>query len=492
VCRFGLTRYGVPWGFFENRERRGFRFVRLTFFDFGGKTELRAVRARAQFVFPERLGDVRFADSSLARAFQASLYTARVCTQPDALWDGIKRDRVGWHGDARVAKGAIDFAFFRPEPTEGLLASLPTDRWAIGVPIYSFDGAVILRDHILCYGADRPAVLEGFERVERLLDWVAATQVDDEGYIVRREGQHYFGDIGFLDWSRMPVGGRFEELAWLQARHVGGLREAACCAQLLGRHERAVQWRARADELAERVKRRFYRPGVGFLHTLNHAGDVRNPHLPGFGGHYELTYQKGIALGPSGPSRQANVLAVLAGLADAEVGRTILHHVLDNPALDGVITPYFAFFEQSARAALGDRLGAFRNMSGYITELLENEDTTTIWELYDPKVRDIRRYFSHLEVGFFGAMSLCHAWGSGLVSLTQRLVLGVEATRPGFSAVRLDPETALVHVFQAELPTPFGSITVERASSTDPIRYRIPRAIEVDAPDDVGLVVERC
>ena len=57
---------------------------------------------------------------------------------------------------------------------------------------------------------------------------------------------------------------------------------------------------------------------------------------------------------------------------------------------------------------------------------IEREDATTLWETYDPEVRDLRRFFSHLEPGFFGAMSLCHGWGSGLVPLSARWLAGID------------------------------------------------------------------
>jgi len=489
--RFERTRYATPWGFYERKEARGFRFLRLSLFDFSGTLTLYAITVQAEFIFRERLGDMRLQDSRWQKAWQASIYTARLCSRPDALWDGIKRDRVGWHGDGRIIKLAVDLGFHRPEPSESLLMTVPTNQWACGVPVYSFDACAMLRDHIQTYGLERPVLRDAFRLIGTLLDWVSKTQVNEDGLIIRREDQSFFGDIGFLDWSEVPVGGRFEELCWLQARYVGGLREAAQVAAWLGEEDRRQEWAQRADALAGLILKRFWRADQCFIHTQNHVGPVGNVHLPGFDGHYRKTYVEKVALGPSGPTRHSNAIAILAGIADPGQCRQILRAVFDNPRIPPVITPYFSYYEQTARALCGDSAGAWRTMADYIATMIEREDATTLWETYDPEVRDLRRFFSHLEPGFFGAMSLCHGWGSGLVPLSARWLAGIDIVAPGYSRIRLDPAPGLANVvFSTTVPTPYGLIYVAREAAGDPVCYRIPDGIDVVAQGD-GLILRK-
>lgn len=472
---------------------RGFRFVRLLFHDLPEKITLRQVCAHAMFTFRERRGEFRCSDQRLQRAWQTSLYTARVCTQPAAIWDGIKRDRVGWYGDARISQLAIDSVYHDSRPADGMLPALPTDNWVNSVPTYSFDAIAMLKQRILAFGSAAPCVAETYEKVRTFLAWVKQTQINQDGFIIRSDNLKFFADLGFLDWSLMPVGGRFEELCWLQAKYVEALRTAAVVAGWLGRPEDAAAWESQAQALHDLVVRRFWDPAQGFLHTLNHVGQVPNPYkLVGFP-HYQRTYVEGIRLGPSGPSRQSNAYAVLAGLCTPAMAGSVLRQVFANPAIEPIITAYFRYYENCARAECGDSAGALLDMLGYIAGMIEAEDAATIWEVYDPRVTDLSRYYGGFDVTWDWEISFCHGWGAGLVPLVQQWLFGVEPTEPGFGAVRLAPARPAPWpiAFEAALPTPHGPIRIVQESSDAPLRYALPKAIGVTDPTPREVVVER-
>ncbi|MEI6424551.1 MAG: hypothetical protein WCP55_20200, partial [Lentisphaerota bacterium] len=189
------------------------------------------------------------------------------------------------------------------------------------------------------------------------------------------EGQNYSFDMGFLDWSEYPQGGRHEELGWLQATYLGGLRNAA---------------------------------------------DIAN-----------------------------------------------------------VITPYFAYYEQSARALCGDPTSALRVFRDYIGGMLETEDAATIWEYYIPTLRDLRRYSSHLDLNWNWPTSLCHGWGAGAVPLTTEFLLGIIPLKPGFSEIKLSPAAGLTWDYEARVPTPFGPITVEKNGSSGKPHFIVPKDISI-------------
>ena len=463
---------------------RGFRFVRLVFQDVAGELQIDRLVAHAKFTFTHRRGDFRCDDPRFQRAWQTSVYTARLCTRPGALWDGIKRDRIGWYGDARITAETNNAVWHDPRPVAQMLAQLPTQDWCNGVPVYSFDAIAMVFDQALAFGIDAPGVRDTFAKIEQLLEWIAAKQTDAAGFIRRDETiKTFFMEIGFLDWSPLPHGGRFEELSWLQAKYVEGLRTAAQLADWLGRADTAQRWRHQADRIAAQILQRFWRAADGFLHTLNHAGPCQ--HLRE---HYPKTYLQQIALGPSGPTRQCNALAVLAGLATPAMRQTILARVFQNPAITPITTPYFRYYENWARARCGDPAGALADMAGYVGDLIEREDAATIWEMYDSTVRDLRRYCCG-EVASVWPTSLCHGWSSGLVPLAQRYLLGIEALQPGFAEVRLQPAPAARWAFDATLPTPHGSIHVWRESATAPVHYQLPAGIKAQRPA-AGVVVE--
>ena len=468
-------------------QERGFRFVRLVFSDMGRSLTLRGVSVRARLTFQERPGDFHCSDRRFQRVWQTSVYTARLCTRRDTIWDGIKRDRVGWYGDARIIKLADDNVFFDPRPAEAMLTAMPTDRWANGIPNYAFDGIAMLKQHILYYGANRPCVRPCYENIRKLLAWAWHTQVNDEGLIIRTD-HAYFGSMGFLDWSELPCGGRFEELSWLQCKYLEALRNTHDIAVILKDRRTAERLSPRIAALEALLVRRFRNADQVFVHTLNHVGrpgpikgtsgwelDPFDTQLTGV--HYHKTYVENVRLGPSGPSRQCNALAVLTGLADAPARRAILATVFDNPAVPPIITAYFLYYEQMARGLCGDPSGAVMNFRDKVGTMLEREEAATLWEVYDPQVTDIRRYFGNMGTLWTWPYSLCHGWGAGAVPVAARFLLGIEPVTPAFGTVALRPCTELPWSFSATVPTPYGCIAVERETKRGPVVYRIPEGI---------------
>lgn len=115
------------------------------------------------------------------------------------------------------------------------------------------------------------------------------------------------------------LGGRHEELGWLQATYLAGLHNVIEVANWLDEDKHANAWRLQAEVLATEIQGHSWRAGVGYIHTLNHVGQASNPHHPFIAyrdWHTKRTYEEHIRLGPSGPSRQVNALAILADLGD--------------------------------------------------------------------------------------------------------------------------------------------------------------------------------
>jgi hypothetical protein len=442
-----------------SRVPRVARFVHLRLVSGAAFLTLHRFVIHAEFTGGAPEGSFRCSDPAWQRLWWTSLYTARLCTRPDAFWDGPKRDRSGWFGDARIIQLAWLGGWCDGRPAAGMFPRLPVNSWVGGVPNYNFDALAMILEHLNTHG-DSPEVRSAFAQAITMLDWVEATQLDSDGFLVHREGLSYFGGLGFVDWSLMPAGGRFEELSWLQGKLVEGWRLAAALAAQLGDASRAAAWTGRAEALARLVRTRFWRPGTGMIHTLNHVGTVGNPHLPGQDEHYQRTYLDGIALGPSGPTRQANAIAVLAGILGPDDLSTALA-VLDNPGIPPVITPYFAWYEAEARARCGERANALRGFAAYLGNLLETEDAGTIWEIYNPSIKDLRRFSGHFEQGWEWQLSLCHGWGAGFIPLVARHLAGITVLEPGYRRIRLDPAPGLALDFTLVVPTPLGPLTVE-------------------------------
>ncbi|MCX5660350.1 MAG: hypothetical protein NTW19_11595 [Planctomycetota bacterium] len=471
-----ITRGGVSSRRFP---ARGFRFVRLQFHDVGRRVTLARVVARAAFAFRARPGDMQCSDHLFQRVWQASAYTARLCSRPQTYWDGIKRDRHGWFGDARVIQEATDAVFHDPAPAAHMLQHLPIDRWTMGVPGFSFDALAMLRQLILAHGLDQPAltplIRNAYALAKQFLAWVHATQLTRDGVIRQDPKQNFFGDISFVDWSPLPMGGTFEEMACLQLKHLEALHHAAEIAGWLGHRADAEGWTKRARHLSASLRKRFWRDGRGMLHTLNQTTRKWEPLvvLPlGGDNEFRRKWFRPPPKGPSGPSRHATALACWAGLVDCAPMRRDALRVFASKSIPSIITAYFLYFEQEARARCGEPGSAILAMREFVGDQLGRHDSATVWEWFESGVTDFRQWRMD-----DWPKSLCHGWGSGIIPLATRHLLGVSPIAPGYGRVRISPAADLPWTFAATVPTPHGPIRVEKARPGGRVEYDIPRGV---------------
>ena len=453
---------------------RGFRFIRIVMHDVRSPVTLKQIVAHAWFAYRERRGDFRTSDRLLQRVWQASVYTARMVSRPDAYWDGIKRDRLGWYGDARITQLTTDLVFHDPAQAASMLVKLSAASWANDIPSYSFDAVAMLRQLIFAHGVTHPAMPEMVARMNALMGF-ARRQTNAQGLLIRKDDLAYFFNMGFLDWAQTPVGGRFEELGWLQCKYLEALRNAAAICSYLSRPADARRYSLQADRLAATIVRLFYRRGHGFVHTLNRVTNEWRKPDPNFD--YRQTYIAKVRLGPSGPSRHSAALAVLAGLSDTPAMQRAALRTFTSSKIPAIITGFFAYYEHAARAACGDRLGALTHMRDYIGDQLTFDQSPTVSEYFEPEIRDFRRWSLH---GF--PKSMCHGWSTGMVPLAARYLLGVEPIAPGYAQIALDPTLDYPATYDAHIPTPRGPIRIHRDRRAGPVVYEVPKSIVVTTP----------
>lgn len=467
---------------------RGFRFLRIQAYGSRKPLRLDRIAARAWFAFGERAGDLQCDDPRYQRAWQTSVYTARLCTRSDTYWDGIKRDRVGWFGDARVIQETTDAVFADPRPALGMLNRLPTDKWVTGIPGFSLDAIAMFRQLLLFHGLKVPGRGLIWKRIKDLFAWIEKTQLNREGFIIRDPQAQFFGDVAFVDWSRMPIGGRFEELSWLQCKLLGAWRQAAEIAGWLGDAPAGAHYARRAERLALGIRNRFWNPRTGLTHTLNQT--IRTWRhlrvLESVGGvEYRLDWAKKTRLGPSGPSRHSMAWAVWSGLVNSPGERRLALKVFNSQRLPPLATAYFLYYEQCARAECGEPAEAVRTQRDFVGRQIEENDSTTVWEWYQPALTDLRKYC----LGDW-PKSLCHGWSSGLVPMTLRYVVGLRPMAPGFGRVQFGPMGGGPAAFRLRHPTPQGMITAFREGEGKPVVVRCPARIKWDGVPPVGLRME--
>jgi hypothetical protein len=155
------------------------------------------------------------------------------------------------------------------------------------------------------------------------------------------------------------------------------------------------------------------------------------------------------------PSRHANFLSVLSGLAQPEQMASIQTALLDN-AIQPVGTPYMAGFENIALSRLGAVEEMMSRVNSYWGGMLEH-GATTFWEAYDSTQQGNESY------SFYGrpfGKSLCHAWSAGPAAFLPMGIFGLEPLEDGWKRFKIKPDLGKLTWASVTVPTPQGNIEI--------------------------------
>ena len=403
----------------------GFRFVRLDMLDTEATLTLRQVLAVFLHRPLDHLGAFECSDPRLNDIWRVGAETVHLCMQ-DHVWDGIKRDRLVWIGDlhpeARVISAVFGGHEIVPQTLDFQRDRTPLPEWMNGISSYSLWWLLIQRDWYLYHG-DRVYLGEQRAYLTGLLA-LLESNLDDEG-------QEHLDGGRFLEW---PTSGDPTAIdAGLQALTVLALRAGSELCAVLGEVDAA----ARAERAAARAAR---------------------------------------VVRPTSPSKQANALLVLAGMADATA---VNRSVLAQDPHRGLST-FYGYYILQARARAGDFVGGLDLLRTYWGGMLDM-GATTFWEGFDidwmpgssridelpvPGKRDIHADFG--DWCYKGLRhSLCHGWAAGPTAWLMEHILGLAPAAPGFAQVTVRPHLAGLDWARGTFPTPQGLIEVAHERRAD-------------------------
>jgi hypothetical protein len=142
----------------------------------------------------------------------------------------------------------------------------------------------------------------------------------------------------------MPPAGRSADIAPLPGQALAGPRLRAQRADWPGDPEEAPPHRRQADPLARTIRKRFWRDGVGMLHTLNQVQTKWEPLvvLPipeSIENEFRRKWFRLPSIGPSGPSRHSQALAVMAGLVTGAADREAVLQTLTSSNVTSTAAP---------------------------------------------------------------------------------------------------------------------------------------------------------
>ena len=159
--------------------------------------------------------------------------------------------------------------------------------------------------------------------------------------------------------------------------------------------------------------------------------------------------------------KHANVLAAYFGILPREECRRILKQVMEEQC-EGELQPYFLHFLLEAILRNG----------------LREEYTLSVLQRWKASAKEFPK---GLVEGFYAPepgyrFDYSHAWGGTPLYALPMALSGLELSEEGFAAIRLSPSLLGLKRATAEIPTPYGKITLRQEEGKAP-ELRIPKGI---------------
>ena len=377
-------------------------------------------------------------DDELNRIWQVSAYTLDLTTR-EFFMDGIKRDRWTWSGDAIQSYQMNYYLHFDSDCVKRTIRQLrgkdPVTAHVNTIMDYTFYWFKSVADYYE-YTGDKAFVCELYPKMVTLMDYVLS-RTNEDGMA---EGQP--DDWIFVDWVDFPMHKR-GTLSFEQILFCKSLEVMAYCAGLADDTQRQARYTHLQSQLQQHLKEVFWdEKRHAYVHAVE-DGQL-NPQVTKF----------------------PNMMAMLYNYATQQEKQELLEHVMLNPEVPAITTPYMRYYELEALCQMGLQQQVTREMKNYWGGMLRC-GATTFWEKYNPAEQGRE----HLAMyGRPYGKSLCHAWGASPLYLLGRYYLGVAPARPGYEEFSIRPSLGGLEWIEGTVPTPHGEISVYMDAHTLRVR----------------------
>ncbi len=413
-------------------ERRGGRYVQLTFHDLAGPVQLRRVRFHVQSYDAPDAGHFRCSDEMLNRIWQVGRHTVRMCMQ-DHYEDCPWREQTLYAGDLAVGALLSYYAFgdgdlakkslrqmarltgengcmppLGPAPFDGFLLPEYPAMWIMSLWLYDlhFD--------------DRDLVAELWPTAKAVLGWYD-DRLDDDGLFRRRDGETY---ARFVD--NLPNLSAKQRVTAEQILIARGRRCAADLARRLGDDDQARTLESAAGEHAEAIVRLCW--------------DAERRAMTD-------------GLGPDGNTvtQITNGLACLYDILPGDRKPAAVDILRDPTAAPPMRAGYMNFFLVEALAEADFVDEAVARIEEYWGGMVRR-GATSFWETFDPE--------SPAGTHPQRLWSQCHEFCSGPVASLPAWVGGLRPLEPGWRRLTVAPRPGRLDWVRATAPTPRGPVAV--------------------------------
>lgn len=425
-----LDKIDVLPGMSRTLESKAFRFVHVLFTSTHGNTHGTQVWAHYEYLYHDlsQSGTFRCNDDLLNNIWDVSAYTMDLTTR-EFFMDGIKRDRWTWSGDAIQSYLMNYYLRFDSECVKRTIRQLrgkdPVTAHINTIMDYTFYWFKSVLDYYE-YTADIPFLREMYPRMTTLMRYVLS-RLNEQGLA---EGMP--DDWIFVDWVDFPMHKRgvmcFEQILFCKS-----LETMELCAEICGNADETEHYSTLAKKLKATFTETFWDENRhAFLHNIEDG---------------ELNTMV---------TKFPNMFAITYNYVDEARKQDILKHVMLNPDVEAITTPYMRFYELEALCSMNMQAEVLQEIKSYWGGMLR-EGATSFWEKYVPSESGTQ----HLAMyGRPYGKSLCHAWGASPIYLLGKYYLGVKPTRPGYEEYEVRPCLGGLEWIEGDVPTPFGKIHI--------------------------------
>ncbi|QGQ95233.1 alpha-rhamnosidase [Paenibacillus psychroresistens] len=414
----GISSYTNPFS-------RAFRYVNIEP-EAGSNIRLGSVSMLYEYAPVEYYGQFRSSNERLNQIWDTSIYTLHLNTR-EFFFDGIKRDRWVWSGDAYQSFLMNYYSFFDQEITKRTLIALrgknPVETHINTILDYSFYWFISIQDYYM-YTGDEAFIRAHYDNIVVLMDF-CLTRINDAGMV---EGMEE--DWVFVDWNDLDNRG---EVSVIQILFCRSLEAMSSFASIVEDKAREIQYSSMGTELKKKLFETFWKDDLGGFVHQRHQGVLST----------QIT-------------KYPNMFAVLYGYLDAAQSEKVRKQVLVNDEIQKIKTPYMRFFELAALCEIGEHPYVMGEILDYWGGMLDL-GVTTFWEEYNPKLSGPEHYAMY---GSRYGKSLCHAWGASPIYLLGKYFLGVSPLTPGYQTYVIQPHLGGLEWIEGTVPTALGDLNL--------------------------------
>ncbi len=431
----------VSWNDFSSSET-GFRFARVDVIE-GEVANIVSVYVENSDNGLTSKGEFLSSDKRLNEIFEVASKTISLCVRPDAIWDGIKRDRIEWIGDFYPELLSASFVYGNIPQFKKMLdtASSFDGRWIDNIPAYSAWWLICLEKYYRISG--------DASYVDKMKGYIAKIQKDFME-IVLPEGKVSYANSKltllpsnefFLDWPTNLTPDA--EIGWRYLLIIA-MKKTISLSKRFGFSCEG------AKTVLSRLEEYEYKPSS---------------------------------------FKQVTALGVLAGMIEPSEGAKLIKK-------DGAkgVSAFLSFAIVEALSLANEDESAVSLIKEYYGAMIDLgasaffEDFDIEWLRDNPSgvadVPDPKRKNIHADYGKFCYQghrhSLCHGWSTGFLDFYLTRLLGIVPLEEGYKTIKVEPHLCGLSFVQGKVPTPYGEIYVKHISENGHIKteLKLPEGIK--------------